>query len=102
MIWPSTNSKQKRENWLHVFGMEPCIETNTMFYCCLWVIMVYRLQIKSVTSWPFGENNLLTKIQDADNVTIIFAHNVAPMSHRDLILMAKHMFCGSMKTMEYK
>ena len=51
------------------------------------------------------KNILLTKIQDGHQRTFenhIFAHNFAPMSHRDLVLMAKHMFCGSMKTMEYK
>ena len=52
-----------------------------------------------------GEKNVLTKIQDGRQRTCenhIFAHNFAPMSHRDLILMAKHMFCGSIKTIEYK
>ena len=48
---------------------------------------------------------LLTKIQNGCQRTCenhILAHNFAPMSHRDLILIAKYMFCGSMKTMEYK
>ena len=52
-----------------------------------------------------GEQNLLTKIQNGRQRMCenhILAHNFAPMSHRDLIVMAKHMFCGSMKTMEYK
>ena len=51
------------------------------------------------------EQNVLTKIQNGCQRTCenhILAHNFAPMSHRNLILMAKQMFCGSMKTMEYK
>ena len=66
---------------------------------------VFYINLNVAISVFFCKMSIHVVIQNGRQRTCenhILAHNFAPISPRDLILMAKHMFCGSMKTMEYK